>query len=565
MVKRQAPDGDIARVPVSQPQAAKLDEAVLVRMTENIDNIAELTRGAAQATAFERDMRLGQALRLYPRAAAFSLILSLSLVMEDYDTALLGGFFAYPTFRRKFGVPVGDGTYQLTASWQSGLQTGVQVGEIAGLWVAGIVADRWGYKRTLLCAQVLMVLAVFLMFFAQDIRMLMVGEVLCGIPWGAFQTLTTTYAAEVSPMALRPYLTTFVNMCWVAGQMISAGVLRGFLHRTDEWGWRIPYAIQWVWPIPIIVGVLLAPESPWWLVRKGRIDEAKQVLQDYVSGENSDYNVDHNVAMMIHTNAHEKYVSEGTSYRDCFTGIDLRRTEITCVVWAIQIGCGIWFGGNVTYFLQQVGLDDDQSFDFGVGHNAVGLFGTLCSWWAMQYVGRRTLYIWGIAVMFLILLVVGFLGVPKPSDPIAYASAVLMFLFTFTFDVTVGPVAYCLVTEIPSTRLRIKTVALARNCYNVLSIAANFLNNPILNPTAWNLRGKGGFVWCGFAFVSLVWSYYRLPEPKGLSAGEMDVLFEQGVPARQFTKTRTDPFNSSELKMTSDEVERIGTSASEKM
>lgn len=42
--------------------------------------------------------------------------------------------------------------------------------------------------------------------------------------------------------------------------MMSAGVLRGLLHRDDEWGWRIPYAIQWAWPIPIIVGILFAPE-----------------------------------------------------------------------------------------------------------------------------------------------------------------------------------------------------------------------------------------------------------------------------------------------------------------
>ena len=85
--------------------------------------------------------------------------------------------------------------------------------------------------------------AIFLLFFAQNISMLMAGEILCGIPWGAFQTLTTTYAAEVAPIVLRPYLTTYVNMCWVAGQLISIGVLRGLLGRTDEWAWRIPVSL----------------------------------------------------------------------------------------------------------------------------------------------------------------------------------------------------------------------------------------------------------------------------------------------------------------------------------
>lgn len=49
-------------------------------------------------------------------------------------------------------------------------------------------------------------------------------------------------------------------MQWIIGQTISTGVLRGLLNRDDQWGWRIPYATQWAWPIPIIIGVLLAPE-----------------------------------------------------------------------------------------------------------------------------------------------------------------------------------------------------------------------------------------------------------------------------------------------------------------
>lgn len=96
-------------------------------------------------------------------------------------------------------------------------------------------------------------------------------------------------------------------------------------------------------------------KSPWWLVRNDRIEDAKKTLTKLVSAGDTEYDVGNNVAMMIHTNEHERAVSEGTSYRDCFTGVDLRRTEITCMVWILQITCGIWFGGNVTYFLQQAG------------------------------------------------------------------------------------------------------------------------------------------------------------------------------------------------------------------
>jgi SP family general alpha glucoside:H+ symporter-like MFS transporter len=168
----------------------------------------------------------------------------------------------------------------------------------------------------------------------------------------------------------------------------------------------------------------------------------------------------------------------------------------------------------------------------------------------MRYVGRRTLYLVGLAIMFTILITVGFMGIPNDGPAVlGWISGGLLMLFVFTYDITVGPVCYCLVSEIPSTRLRIKSVVIARNCYNIASIVANFLNPPILNPTAWNLKGKGGFVWCGFCFLSFVWSYFRLPEPKGLSAGEIDVLFERGVSARNFSKIKADPFRSTNLKV----------------
>lgn len=157
-----------------------------------------------------------------------------------------------------------------------------------------------------------------------------------GLPLGVFQTLTVTYASEVTPVVLRCYLTTYVNLCWVIGQFIASGVVKGmFETRSDQWMFRIPWAIQWVWPVPILVGVILAPESPWWLVRKDRVEEAKHSLKRLAQPDHN-VNFDETIAMMIHTNELEKDISAGTSYLDCFKGVDLRRTEISCGVWMCQ-------------------------------------------------------------------------------------------------------------------------------------------------------------------------------------------------------------------------------------
>ena len=110
-----------------------IDDDVLLRMANAIPHFAEVNENAHQATNFEHQMSFSQALKLYPKAIAFSVVLSLAIVMEGYDTALLGSFYGYPVFRERFGIRLADDSYQVTASWQSGLQNGAQVGEVS-LW-----------------------------------------------------------------------------------------------------------------------------------------------------------------------------------------------------------------------------------------------------------------------------------------------------------------------------------------------------------------------------------------------------------------------------------------------
>lgn len=85
-------------------------------------------------------------------------------------------------------------------------------------------------------------IAIFV--FAPNVQTLQVAEVLAGIPWGIFQTLTITYASEVCPVALRGYLTCYVNFCWGLGQEIGIGVIKSMVGRTDRWAYGIPYAVQ---------------------------------------------------------------------------------------------------------------------------------------------------------------------------------------------------------------------------------------------------------------------------------------------------------------------------------
>jgi len=183
-------------------------------MSVAIPNLRRLSADARAHTEAEHKMSFIEGCKLYPKAIAWSVLLSSAIIMEGFDLTLISSFQAFPIFRRTYGEPADPGghNHQISPAWQTGLQNGAIAGEILGLFLNGWMVDRFGYQRTMVISLIWMCLFVFLAFFAFNIQMLLASQVLCGIPWGIFQTLSMTYAAEIMPIALRAYLLANVNM-----------------------------------------------------------------------------------------------------------------------------------------------------------------------------------------------------------------------------------------------------------------------------------------------------------------------------------------------------------------
>ncbi|KAF2826131.1 sugar transporter [Ophiobolus disseminans] len=513
-----------------------------------------VTSDARNATEKEHNMTLMQGIKLYPKAIGWSILISTCIVMEGYDVCLLNNFFGFPQFKRKYGEQLPDGSWEIPAPWQAGLSNGVIVGEIIGLFLNGWVSEAIGYRYTLIGCLFLIMCFTTIFFTAQTVVHLLVAEILCGIPWGVFQTLTITYASEVCPVALRGYLTTYVNFCWGLGQVIGIGVIRAMLPRDDEWSYRIPYALQWMWPVPLIIGIFLAPESPWWLVRKGKIEAAKTSLLRLTSlNRETDFDAEETVAMMVHTTALEEKITQGASYLDCFKGVDLRRTEVVCMAWAIQNLSGNAFSGYSSYFLQQAGLPSSTSYDFALGQYGINMAGVFGAWYLMKIgFGRRSLYLYGLCGLCAMLFVMGFLGIGSENtkESRAMATGAMMIVWAMFYQLTVGTVCYSLVAELSSRRLQIKTVVLGRNLYNMIGIITGVLTPYMLNPGAWNWGNFAGLFWAGLCFLSIIYTYFRMPEPKDRSFAELDLLFEKRISARKFAATEVNVFEETNVQGT---------------
>lgn len=117
-------------------------------------------------------------------------------------------------------------------------------------------------------------------------------------------------------------------MCWGAGILLSSGVVRAVAGIAGNTAWRLPFALQWVWPIPLIIGAYFAPESPWNAVRRDKFEEARKSLRRLRDSSAEDFEIDATLAYIQHTTALEKAETQNASFFELFQGTNLRRTEI---------------------------------------------------------------------------------------------------------------------------------------------------------------------------------------------------------------------------------------------
>lgn len=282
---------------------------------------------------------------------------------------------------------------------------------------------------------------------------------------------------------------------------------------------------------------------PGWFIRHERPADARLALCRLSKQANPQ--IDDSIALMEHINRTEKNLNYGgATYADLFKGVNRRRTEISSLVWICQ-AFYTPVTGYAAYFFEQAGFNPSNSFNLSTGMFGMALIAGMISWVLLSKIGRRQLYLFGLASAIVFMAAGGIVSVAFGDSAGAdWALGAIIILIVFIYSMTVGPACYVIVAEVPSTRLRVKAVALARVSYNIAIVINNILVPKMLNPTAWNIGGKSCFIYAGTGCLCLWWCYVRLPETKGLSYLELDILFEKKAPAAKFGQVQNYLANS---------------------
>lgn len=427
--------------------------------------------------------------------------------------------------------------------------------------MCSFVADRFGRRAALLVGITLVGGGIFGEVFANTNGAFLIGKMILGFGLGFYLTVGPLYCSEVDVSFLRNYASTnsyryllsdFVESQPLASTLASSSdscfrTLQSEASGLEPTNGRMPDHFRSSGSLSVscvsvlnmtnsnssvflAIGLPFAPESPWYYVRKGRLQDAEKCLRQ-LYGPNVD--IGPKLAVIIKTTEDELQLQSSATWFDCFRGTNLIRTGISTGVFACQHLSGIVFVlGFSTYFFELAGVSTSTAFDLGIGVTACGVVGVLLSWSALNTFGRRKLFVGGMISLTTVLFLIGIMSV-IPTAGAKWVQASLTVVYALFYQITIGSIAFAVLGETPSAALRAKTLALATATQSIFGTVMNFAVPYMVNPDKGNLKGKVGFVFGGLSLAAAIWSFLYVPELKNRTFEEIDSMFEKKITPRK--------------------------------
>jgi sugar porter (SP) family MFS transporter len=407
------------------------------------------------------------------------------------------------------------------------------IGCAIGAWFAGQLADAWGRKIVMLIAAVLFVASSIGSGLAFADWELMSWRFIGGLAIGIASVIAPAYIGEVAPARLRGALSSLQQLAITLGiflALLSDAALAGSKGDASRELWFGVEAWRWMLLVGVIPAVvygilsLTIPESPQYLVRKGRVDDALHVVKNVTGAANPQQRLDEIKESLE--------VEKKSSYRD----LRGKALGLQPILW-IGIGMAAFqqlVGINAIFYYsttlwKSVGFSASDSFVTSVITSVINVVLTFVAIFFVDKVGRKALLLWGSGGMFvgLVLAAISFsqahgsganITLPQPWGVIALIGANL---FVDYFAATWGPVMWVVLGEIFPNRIRGLGLGIAA-AFNWIF---NFLVT-LLFPVMSEAVGLG-FVYAGFAFFAILsfWFVFALlPEVKGLELEDKSKL-----------------------------------------
>ncbi|ATY64328.1 MFS monosaccharide [Cordyceps militaris] len=480
-------------------------------------------------------------------------------IFFGYDSGYINGVTASPIF---YKAVEGATATKLSDPNTSLIVSILSCGTFFGALIAGDMADWIGRKWTVIMGCVIYAIGVAIQMITSPSHALgpiVAGRLIAGLGVGFESAIVILYMSEICPRKVRGALVSGYQFCITIGLMLASIIVNYTSHLDNTSSYRIPIGIQFPWAVILGGGLLFLPESPRYYIKKGKVQKAvSSIARLRGQPENSEF-VQSEVAEIVANEEYERALIPSTtwygSWANCFKGSlwvaksNLRRTILGTSLQMMQQ----WTGVNFIFYFSATFLKSTGAvknvFLTSMIFTIINVLSTPLSFWTVERFGRRSILLVGAAGMLVCQFLVAIIGVtagfdnvhatPTAEDPTATtpnnlgavnAQIAFISIFIFFFASTWGPGAWVVIGEIFPLPIRSRGVG--------LSTASNWLWNTIIavitpymvGSDKGNLKSKVFFIWGGLCTCALVYTYFLVPETKGLSLEQVDKMMEETTP-----------------------------------
>lgn len=274
------------------------------------------------------------------------------------------------------------------------------------------------------------------------------------------------------------------------------------------------------------------------MVQKNKNDLALKALNKLgYTGERGEQRL----SLVQNTLEQIKKETDGVTYAECFRRSNLRRTVISIMPLCIQSFSGIAFvAGYFTYYLQLAGYSTDMSFKIQIAQPVLSIVGNIMAAFVVDNLGRRNLTFYGLTVLTIFLFITGGLGTNTTNPGMVKGTVAFILIYSWWYNVALGSVAFSILAEVSTSRLRYKTIAIGLAASSAINVMWLFTIPYMFNPDQANLGAKIAFIFGGLCFLCIAYLWFYQPETAGRSYQELDEMFTRRVPARKFKHYKSD-------------------------
>jgi len=434
-----------------------------------------------------------------------SAMAALNGLLFGFDTGIISGAFLF----------IQD-SFVMSPFIEGVIVSGAMAGAAAGAAIGGQLADRLGRRRLIFLAAIVFFVGSFTMAVAPNVPILVAGRLIDGVAIGFASIVGPLYISEIAPPEIRGGLTSLNQLMVTLGILISYFVNFAF---ADAGAWRWMLGAGMVPAVILAVGILKMPESPRWLLEKGRTEEARAVLN------------------RTRSEGVEEEIAEIEETVDKQSGSGLRDLLQPWLRPALVVGLGLAVFQQITginaviYYaptiLESTGFGGVTSILATVGIGAINVIMTVVAIALVDRVGRRKLLLVGVSGMVATLAVLGTVFyVPGFGGFLGIIATASLMLFVSFFAIGLGPVFWLLISEIYPLSVR----GSAMGVVTVANWGANLLVSLLFPVLTAGIGTPSTFWLFGLcSLVGLVFVYRFVPETKGRTLEAIEDDLRQNI------------------------------------